>query len=258
MGLATAKIMGRDHLVLICDVNQARLEAAGQDLAHLGVGCESMMCDISDRESVDALVKRAVALGPLASVIHTAGLSPQMADPETILKVNALGSIHITDAFYEVAAQDFALVNVASVAAYLIPVYLDPRRVYPYACSDMDVFFKKLLFRCRLMPTKFHRSALAYLVSKNFVVWYSQKRAGEFGKKGARILTVSPGPLDTEMGRLEVKSGALELVKEAAINRFGSPEEVAEILAFCASEKASYLTGTDILCDGGVMAARVS
>jgi NAD(P)-dependent dehydrogenase (short-subunit alcohol dehydrogenase family) len=56
------------------------------------------------------------------------------------------------------------------------------------------------------------------------------------------------------MGRLEEKSGAGKLIEYAALRRLGRPEEVAELLAFCASDKAGYLTGVDILCDGGTKA----
>lgn len=42
------------------------------------------------------------------------------------------------------------------------------------------------------------------------------------------------------------------MLEYAAIKRFGKPEEIAELVAFCISEKAGYITGTDILCDGGV------
>jgi NAD(P)-dependent dehydrogenase (short-subunit alcohol dehydrogenase family) len=74
------------------------------------------------------------------------------------------------------------------------------------------------------------------------------------GAKGGRVISVSPGTFDTEMGRLEEKSGSGNLLKAAAIKRYGKPEEVAELMAFLVSGKAAYLTGTDILIDGGTNA----
>ena len=67
-------------------------------------------------------------------------------------------------------------------------------------------------------------------------------------------MSVSPGSIDTPMGRLEEQSGAGAMIDFAALKRFGKPEEIAELLAFCAGEKAGYLSGADILCDGGVVA----
>lgn len=256
MGLATAKVLGRDHHVLICDVNEQRLEKAIVELTQLGISCDSAVCDITDPTSVNALIKKAVAIGKLVSVIHTAGISPQMADATTILKVNALGTVNITNACYDVASEGFALVNVASMAAHMFPALLLPTRAYPLALTEADAFLKKSQVLSRFMPTKIYRNGMAYGISKNFVVWFSKKSAARFGEKGARVISVSPGTFDTDMGRLEEKSGSAEMLKTAALKRFGRPEEIAEVLAFCASEKAGYLTGTDILCDGGVIAGR--
>jgi NAD(P)-dependent dehydrogenase (short-subunit alcohol dehydrogenase family) len=97
---------------------------------------------------------------------------------------------------------------------------------------------------------------LAYAISKNFVHWYSRYLAAEFGERGARVVSVSPGSFDTAMGRLEEDHGAGDLVKSAAVKRFGKPEEVAAVLAFCASEAPGYLTGVDILVDGGTNAGK--
>lgn len=257
MGLAVAKVLGRDHHVVISDLNQARLESANAELTSSGISCDYVVSDVVNRASVDALFSKAVEIGKVVSVIHTAGISPQMADPKTIMRVNALGTINITDAAYAIASKDFALVNVASMAAYSMPAWLIPHRAYPYALSNIEVFLKKAVFPCRFMPSELYRNGMAYAISKNFVMWYSKKNAARFGQRDARILSVSPGSFDTEMGRLEEKSGSAEMVKKAALKRFGRPEEIAELLAFCASDKASYLTGVDILCDGGVIASGV-
>lgn len=256
MGLATAKLLGRDHPIVICDVNQQRLESAIEELKKLGVRCDSMVCDVTDRASVGALVSLAVNEGEVRSVIHTAGISPHMADADTIMKVNALGTINITEAFYEVATEDFVQVNVASMAAHMVPGWLIPMSAYSYAFSNRDVFLRKAMLPCRLMPNGRYRTGMAYAISKNFVVWYSRKNAARFGQKDARILSASPGMFDTAMGRLEDKNSLAEMLKDSALKRVGRPEEMAELLAFCVSDKASYITGTDILCDGGVVASK--
>jgi NAD(P)-dependent dehydrogenase (short-subunit alcohol dehydrogenase family) len=257
MGLATAKILGRDHHVTICDINQQRLNSALKELEELGISCSSSVCDVSDRSSVDMLVKTTCESGDVRTVVHTAGISPQMADPETIIRVNALGTINIAEAFFSVAKEGFSLVNVSSVAAHTLPNLIIPTRAYSLGFTDPEALLRKLVFRCRLIPNDFYRRGIAYSLSKNFVMWYSKVSARKFGEKSARILSASPGTFDTEMGRLEEKSGSLELLKDAALKRPGKVEEIAELLAFCASERAGYLTGIDVLCDGGVMAAKV-
>lgn len=256
MGLATARIVGRDHHLVICDLNPQRLAQAQAELQQSGIACETRVCDITDATAVQQLIHDAAQLGRLASVIHTAGLSPQMAGPEMILKVNALGTVHVADACLRHAGEGFALVNLASMAAHMFPALLLPTRSYPLAWTNPEAFVHSIARRCRLMPKDLYRKGMAYGISKHFVIWLGRDRAGAFGEKGARILSVSPGSFDTEMGRLEEKSGSAEMLKTAALKRFGRPEEIAELLAFCASAKASYLTGTDLLCDGGVIAGR--
>lgn len=256
MGLATARIIGRDHHVLICDVRQDRLDAAMASLRDEGVSCDAARCDITERASVDALLQQAAQLGRITSVVHTAGLSPQMAAPEAIMKVNALGTVNVVAACLPHASEGFALVNVASMAAYMMPSLLCPTRAYPLALTDADKFLRRAVRRARLMPNDFYRRGMAYGISKHFVIWLSRDSAARFGARGARVLSVSPGSFDTEMGRLEEKSGSAEMLRTAALKRFGTPAEIAEVLAFCASPQAGYLTGTDVLCDGGVIAGR--
>ena len=254
MGLAAAKIVGRDHFVVICDVSKDRLDAAATELASLDIECKAVTCDITDRTSVAELVETSAALGTVASVIHSAGVSPSMGAAERILRINALGTVYINESFYPLLGAGSAIVNVASMAAYTFPEVLIPKRRFKYAMRDEDVFMSKMVSACNVAPKRL-RPGLAYSLSKCFVVWYSRSQAARFGSQGARIVSVSPGSIDTEMGRLEEQAGAGAMLEYAALKRFGRPEEVAELLAFCASEKASYVTGIDIACDGGVLAS---
>jgi NAD(P)-dependent dehydrogenase (short-subunit alcohol dehydrogenase family) len=253
MGLATAKILGRDRHVVVSDVSEARLAAAVTELRELRIDATTVLCDVTDRSSVEALVECAQRLGRVSSVVHAAGVSPQMGAPDMIIRVNAVGTVHVADAFFRIAGEGFALVNVASVAGHMLPAFLAPSRVYKLALSDVGAFATQLIRKSARGPAKL-RPGRAYALSKNFVVWYSKAVAPSFGARNARVLSVSPGSFDTSMGRLEAKSGSSKLVEFAAIKRFGKPEEVAELLAFCASDKPGYLTGVDILCDGGTMA----
>jgi NAD(P)-dependent dehydrogenase (short-subunit alcohol dehydrogenase family) len=253
MGLATAKLMGREYDLVLSDVGTERLERAVAELARLGITAEPYECDITGHASVGRLARHAAARGPVVAVVHTAGISPQMGPAETIIRVNALGTINVTEAFLGVAAEGFRLVNVASMAAHLAPGLLMPERAYRYAFTDPARLVRTMIRRCRMLPAS-TRPGMAYSMSKHFVVWYSRRLAARVGARGGRVVSVSPGSFDTAMGRLEEKSGAGAMLRFAALKRFGRVEEIAELLAFCASEKPGYLTGTDILCDGGVVA----
>jgi NAD(P)-dependent dehydrogenase (short-subunit alcohol dehydrogenase family) len=254
MGLATAKVVGRDHTVVLCDVRQDRLDTAAATLKDLGMTPTAVNCDITDRQAVVRLFETASGLGTVASVIHTAGVSPSMGDADYVMRTNALGTVNVNEVFYGSAAEGSAIVNVASMAAHMLPQEMIPAKQFPLALKDEDTFMNDMMSTCNIVPED-ARSGIAYAVSKSFVRWYSTSQAERFNGRGLRIVSVSPGSIDTEMGRLEEQAGAGAMVADAAVPRWGKPEEMAELLAFCVSEKAGYLTGTDILNDGGVIAS---
>lgn len=254
MGLATARIVGRDHTLVLCDVRQDRLDAAAAALKELGMAPTAVACDVTDRGAVADLLETATGLGTLASVIHTAGVSPSMGPADYVMRTNALGTLNVNEAFFAAAGEGAVIVNVASMAAHILPAEMVPVDQFPLALRDADAFLDALMTTCNIVPEE-GRSGIAYAVSKSFVKWYSQSQAERFNGRGLRIVSVSPGSIDTEMGRLEEQAGAGAMVTNAAVPRWGKPEEMAELLAFCASAKAGYLTGTDILNDGGVIAS---
>jgi NAD(P)-dependent dehydrogenase (short-subunit alcohol dehydrogenase family) len=254
MGLATAKVVGRDHTIVLCDVRQDRLDDAASTLEGLGVTVKAVNCDVTDRHAVGALIDAATGLGDVASVIHTAGVSPSMGSAEYVMRTNAIGTLNVNEAFYAGAGEGAAIVNVASMAAHMLPENIIPTSKFPQALHDEDAFMADMLAACAVAGEEM-RSGIAYAVSKSFVRWYSVAQCERFNGRGLRIVSVSPGSFDTEMGRQEAEAGAGAMVADAAVPRWGKPEEMADLLAFCASDKAGYLTGTDILNDGGVIAS---
>ena len=96
----------------------------------------------------------------------------------------------------------------------------------------------------------YQRSGFAYSLSKNFVVWYAQKCAFEYGKKGIRVCSLSPGLIATDMGNLEAEEGG-SLLKTTAERRMGTPDELGYAIATVADERNGYLAGVDVLVDGG-------
>jgi NAD(P)-dependent dehydrogenase (short-subunit alcohol dehydrogenase family) len=254
MGLATAKIVGRDHAVVLCDVRPERLDTAAATLKDLGMTPTVVNCDVTDRQAVTRLFETASGLGTVASVIHTAGVSPSMGDADYVMRTNALGTLNVNEVFFRTVGEGAAIVNVASMAAHMLPEELIPTGQFPLALQDDAAFTSEMVLACNVIPEE-ARSGFAYAVSKSFVRWYSSSQAERFNGRGLRIVSVSPGSVDTEMGKLEEQAGAGAMVTDFAVPRWGNAEEMAELFAFCASDKAGYLTGIDILNDGGVIAS---
>jgi NAD(P)-dependent dehydrogenase (short-subunit alcohol dehydrogenase family) len=253
MGMETAKIMGKTNYIVLVGRTQEKLETARKALKAEGVKAESYVCDISKPDAVGELADHAKKLGTITAVINAAGMSPHMGDPKTIMEANALGTININEAFFEVMEKGSCIIDVSSMAGYIIPKIILPTRCYKYSRLNKEIFIRKMMSRVNLFPKKI-RSGLAYGISKHFIIWYAKTDAAKFGEKGVRVISVSPGSFETSMGEVE-KKRAGDITKYCALKRFGHVEEIANLLAFCASDKAGYLTGVDILCDGGLVAS---
>ena len=250
MGLEAAKFMPKDKIIVLSGRTEAKLKKAVAELSALGFEAYAKTCDTSKRESVKALVSYAVSLGEVKTVINSAGLSPAMADPETIVRVNALGTVYMNEEFSKVMKKGSVIVDVASNSAYVLLKFLINKKVYALADQDEEKFVAKIVKKAKLAKGDYQRSGFAYALSKNFVVWYAKKCAFDYGPKGIRVVSLSPGLIATDMGNLEAKDGGM-LIGFSTEERMGKPEELGYALATFADERNGYLACVDVLCDGG-------
>ncbi|MDR1533082.1 MAG: SDR family oxidoreductase [Clostridiales bacterium] len=251
MGLAAAKLLGKDHSIILAGRTVSKLDGAVSELKGLGIDVSAYPCDVSDRTSVQALAKKAAAAGAVKTVIHAAGISPHMADAASIFRVNAIGTIFVNEEFLKVMEPGACIVDVASMAAYMMPEGF-ATDFYSMALSDIDKFRQTSLAVLESVPEDASRG-FSYVLSKNFAVWYAAECACLAGSRGIRVLSVSPGTFKTPLGEIEGKD-ASSIAESGALGRVGEVAEIAGLLAFVAGSQAAYLTGTDILCDGGTVA----
>lgn len=249
MGLAAAKFMPKDKIIVVSGRTEKKLLNAVAELEALGYKAYAKGCDTSDRAKVQELVRFAASLGEVTTVINSAGLSPAMSDPETIIRVNALGTVYINQEFSKVM-QRGVIVDIASNSAYILPSFMIRKKTYQLADVDEGKFVSKLLKITKMVKEGYQRSGFAYAMSKNFVVWYAKKSAFEYGPKGIRVVSLSPGLIATDMGNLEKEAGG-SLIGYAAEKRMGTTEELGFAIATVADERNGYLAGVDVLVDGG-------
>lgn len=255
MGLAAAKYMPKEKILVLAGRTEAKLQRAIEELKAEGHEAYAKACDTSKRESVRVLAEYAASLGEVKNVINSAGLSPNMAEAETILRVNALGTVYMNEEFSKVMKAGSVIVDVASNSAYVLPGFLISKKVYALADQDERLFLQKMLKKCRMAKEGYARNGMAYAFSKNFVVWYAKKCAFAYGKKGIRVVSLSPGLIATDMGNLEKEEGG-SLIPLTAEERMGKPEELGFALATVADERNGYLAGVDVLCDGGSVSGK--
>ena len=252
MGLAAAKFMAKEKIIIVTGRTLSKLEKAVEELTALGYEAYAKTCDTSNRQSVRELAEYAAQLGTIKNVINSAGMSPNMADGEKLLRVNAIGTVYVNEEFSRLMDKGSVIVDVASNSAYSLPGFLTnlAKKSYPLAETDEAKFIAKLMKFANMAKTDYQKAGFAYALSKNFVVWYAQKCAFQYGKKGIRVVSLSPGLIATDMGKLEEKEGGF-LIPFAAEERMGAPEELGYALATVADERNGYLAGVDVLVDGG-------
>jgi NAD(P)-dependent dehydrogenase (short-subunit alcohol dehydrogenase family) len=246
MGAAVAHLLPRGgRRVLLADQDHAAAAAVADGLPG---DVDAVGCDITDDDAVAALVDRA---GHLGALVLTAGLSPHMGDGRRIIAVNLIATDAVIRAFEPSIGPGSVAVCFASMAAHLVPA--DPA-VDELLDEPMSVTLLDDLDALGLVA----HSGLAYAISKRGVIRLVERRARMWGARGARLVSISPGVIDTPMGRLEDANepSMAVMVAESALARQGRPEEVAAVAVFLASDAASYVTGVDVLVDGGTVAGQ--
>ena len=252
MGLEAAKFMSKEKIIVLAGRTVSKLENAIAELKALGFEAYAHACDTSKRDSVISLAEYAASLGNIKNVIHAAGVSPAMTnDAEQLFRINAMGTVYMNQEFSKRMKPGSVIVDIASNSAYMLPGFMIPKKLYPLANQDEELFVKKMMGKCKLAKEGYARAGMAYAFSKNFVCWYAQRCAYDYGvSKGIRVASLSPGLIATGMGNLEKENGG-SIIPFTAEERMGKPEELGFAIAMLADERNGYLAGVDILCDGG-------
>lgn len=249
MGSAVARRLGQEHRVLLVDIDPQRLAEQHGRLSSDGVQAEAHVCDITSRASVAQLVDAVQQRGGFKTLAHVTGLSPAMADWPTILAVNLIGPALITEALLPLVRQGSSAILVASLAAHLQTPAETLTAVLDEPLSTD--FWSRL----DALDTDF-TPQLMYACSKHALLRLTQRQAVVWGRRGGRVVSVSPGLIATPQGLNEFRQANSKprLLQACPLQRQGNVQEVAAVIAFLASPAASYISGTDILVDGGNLA----
>jgi NAD(P)-dependent dehydrogenase (short-subunit alcohol dehydrogenase family) len=254
IGQAIARRVSVGKHVLLAELRQDNLDAAAKVLSDAGFEVSTAMVDVSSRESLHALVETATAIGAITGVIHAAGVSPTQASPATILKVDLYGTALVLEEFGNVIARGGAGVVIASQSGHRLQA-LTPEQDKALATTPTD----ELLALPMLQPDQVTAPLYAYQVSKRGNSLRVMAEAVRWGKRGARVNTISPGIIVTPLARDELAGprgeGYRRMIKLSAAGRAGTPDEVGAVAALLMGPDGTFITGSDFLMDGGVTAA---
>jgi len=254
IGQAIVRRVSAGKHVLLADIRQENAEAAAKTLSDAGFIVAVMTVDVSSRASVHALVEKALSLGEISGVIHAAGVSPSQASPETILKVDLYGTALLLEEFGKVIAPGGSGVVIASQSGHRLPP-LSTEQNAALATTPVEELLKLPM----LQPDQVKDSLHAYQLSKRGNSLRVMAEAVRWGKRGARINTISPGIIITPLANDELKgprgAGYRRMIDLCPAGRAGTPDEVGTVGALLMGSDGAFITGSDFLMDGGVTAA---
>jgi NAD(P)-dependent dehydrogenase (short-subunit alcohol dehydrogenase family) len=252
MGIAVVRRIGSGRTVVLADYDEAALARAAEQLQGEGHTIRIAPTDVSDAASVNALARVAADTGPFRALVHTAGVSPVQATSQRIVDVDVVGTALLLDTFEALARPGSVAVCIASMAGTMtrLPPELETQLATTPTGQLRDL---PALAASALDP------GAAYGIAKRANQLRVQAASIGWGARGARVVSISPGIISTPMGQQELggPSGDFmrDMVRRSGTGRLGTPDDIAAAVAFLVSADASFVTGTDLLVDGGVIAA---
>ncbi len=254
IGQAIARRVGAGRHVLLASLTEAEAVAASQVFHNAGFQVSTAAVDVASRASVQALVAQAMRLGPVTGLIHAAGVSPSQAPVEAILRVDLYGTALVLELFGDVMAAGGAGVVIASQSGHRLPA-LAPEQDLALATTPTE----ELLAIDFLQPGQVRDTLHAYQLSKRGNSLRVMAEAVRWGRRGARVNTISPGIVITPLANDELAgprgAGYRRMIEGCPVGRAGTPDEVGQVAALLMGPDGGFITGSDFLMDGGVTAA---
>src|SRR5271167_4426488 len=257
IGVAIARRQGFGKTILLADFNEKTLQAAAEDLKGASYTVSTHPVDVSSRDSVRSLADAAAELGNVVQLVNTAGLSPNMAPPERVLAVDLYGPAVVFEEFERVIAEGGSGLIVSSMAGYMSPA-LPKEQDHALAFTPADELLKLPFLSAEAVPN----SMVAYIISKRPNHLRAQASSISWGQRGARVNSISPGIISTPLAQHELNSPIGDMyramIEASPAKRMASPDEVAVAANYLLGPDAGFVTGTDLLIDGGVISAMLA
>ncbi|MEX0492504.1 SDR family oxidoreductase [Raoultella terrigena] len=252
---AIARRVSTGKHILLADVNTENAQQAENTLSRAGFEVSTTTVDVRSRQSIQELVKTACAVGEVKGIIHTAGLSPSQAKAQDLIRVDLFGTAVLFEEFGNVIAKGGSCVVIGSQSSHRLAVdALTQAQTDALATLPPEELLELPLVK------DIEDSLYAYQISKRCNALRVMSEAVKWGKRGARINCISAGIIFTPLAYDELNSDERgtfyrNMLDKSPAGRGGTPDEIGALAEFLFGPNGSYVTGSDLLIDGGATAS---
>ncbi len=251
IGQAIIRRVSAGKHVVLADYSAENAQRAAKTLDDAGFECSVIKCDLGHKEDILKLVEFATGKGEVKHVVNAAGVSPSQAPVAEILRVDLYGTSVLLEEFGKVIAEGGSGVIISSQSGHRLPA-LPEEQNRALAMAAVDELLQ-LQFLTAIDDT-----LKAYQYSKRCNVLRVMMEATRWGRRGATINSISPGIIITPLANDELhgprKDGYLKMIEGMPARRAGTPDEVGDLAEFLMSSRGRFITGADLLIDGGCTA----
>ena len=250
ISMAIARRVGYGKKIVMGDKNLDNAKAIGEIMNNAGFDVEPMEMDLSSRESIKDMIKKAQEYGEIKMLVNGAGVSPSQATIEAILKVDLYGTAVLLEEVGKVIAKGGCGVTISSQSGWRMP-QLTQEEDAALATTPTEELLKLDV----LQPENIRDTLHAYQMAKRCNEKRVMAQSVEWGKRGARLNDIAPGIIVTPLAIDEFNGPRGDFYKnmfaKCPAGRPGTADEVANVAELLMSEKGAFITGSTFLIDGG-------
>lgn len=254
IGMAIARRMGYGMKIVIGDKSIKNAETISKIMNETGFDTEPIEMDLSSRESIKNIIKKAQSFGEISMLVNAAGVSPSQAPIEAILKVDLYGTAVLLEEVGKVIKKGGVGVTISSQSGWRMPA-LTAEEDELLATTPTEELLKLPL----LQPENIRDTLHAYQMAKRCNERRVMAQSVERGKRGARLNDIAPGIVVTPLALDEFDGPRGDFYKnmfaKCPAGRPGTADEIANVAELLMSEKGAFITGSTFLIDGGATAS---
>lgn len=254
IGMSIARRMGYGKKIVIGDKSMKNAETISKIMNEAGFDTEPIEMDLSLRESIQNLIKKAQDFGEISMLVNAAGVSPSQASIETILKVDLYGTAVLLEEVGKVIKKGGVGVTISSQSGWRMPA-LTVEEDELLAMTPTEELLNLPLLQEENIKDTLH----AYQMAKRCNEKRVMAQSVEWGKRGARLNDIAPGIVVTPLAINEFNGPRGDFYKnmfaKCPAGRPATADEIANVAELLMSEKGAFITGSTFLVDGGATAS---